>query len=319
MTFINVHHVGKLLVVGLIALTLPSVGQISGSNPVTVGITTTYTYDDGNIYSPYNWLITNGTVNSMSASGTSYSCNVTWGSTCGIGTLTFKKKAIVISTLNVTINAVLATPSTSFTITPYCNYSTITRNSGPPTGETWYWQSSEYGSDTSYPGTDYNVTSAGYYWLRSYACGNWSSALQTSLVHGIVNPAAPSGTNGTRCGPGTVAISATPSGGDDIRWYDASSGGTLLYTGTSYSPYVTALTYFYAASYHTATNCESSSRTLFSAAVSPVPDASASNQTICSGQTTSVSITNPNGVFGTTFSWTVSVSGVSGASNGSGS
>ena len=53
--------------------------------------------------------------------------------------------------------------------------------------------------------------------------------------------------------------------------------------------------------------------------VNPIPNASASNETICSGQSSSVAISNPNGVSGTTFSWIVqSSTNVSGASAGSG-
>ncbi|MEQ1585776.1 MAG: DUF6443 domain-containing protein [Cyclobacteriaceae bacterium] len=53
--------------------------------------------------------------------------------------------------------------------------------------------------------------------------------------------------------------------------------------------------------------------------VKPKPTASASNQSICTGSATAIVITNPNGVSGTTFSWTASASGVTGASSGSGS
>uniref|UniRef100_UPI002FDEE70F PKD-like domain-containing protein n=1 Tax=Ohtaekwangia sp. TaxID=2066019 RepID=UPI002FDEE70F len=54
--------------------------------------------------------------------------------------------------------------------------------------------------------------------------------------------------------------------------------------------------------------------------VKPIPTVAASNQSICSGSSTSVVITNPNGVSGTSFNWTVqSVSNVTGAANGSGS
>jgi len=53
--------------------------------------------------------------------------------------------------------------------------------------------------------------------------------------------------------------------------------------------------------------------------VNPIPVATATPnpQTICSGQATSINITS--GVAGTTFSWTASQSGVTGASNGTGS
>ena len=54
--------------------------------------------------------------------------------------------------------------------------------------------------------------------------------------------------------------------------------------------------------------------------VNPTPDVLASAETVCDGGTTSVAITNPNGVSGTTFSWTIgTVTGtVSGQTAGSG-
>ncbi len=56
----------------------------------------------------------------------------------------------------------------------------------------------------------------------------------------------------------------------------------------------------------------------FVVTVRPVPTAAATAQIICSGQSTSVSITNPNAVSGTTYTWTVSASNVTGALLGSG-
>ncbi len=53
--------------------------------------------------------------------------------------------------------------------------------------------------------------------------------------------------------------------------------------------------------------------------VNPIPDALASNQIICSGQTTSVAISNPNNVSGTAFNWIVqSSSNVTGVNTGNG-
>ncbi len=56
---------------------------------------------------------------------------------------------------------------------------------------------------------------------------------------------APVVTNGTRCGYGPVQLSAI---GNGIKWYDASTGGNQLGTGTSFSPVVSTTTTFYAAS-----------------------------------------------------------------------
>jgi RHS repeat-associated protein len=322
MNFSNPRSRIAYAVVFVLGLVLPAEAQISGSNPVTVGATVTYTYNDGIMYNRRNWQITNGTIVSSTFSGTSNSCTVTWSSTCGTGTLTFRNLNTVISTLNVTINATLATPTGTITTTQFCRYTTLTRSGTPPAGETWYWQTSASGTSTTYSGSTFDITASGFYYLRAYACGAWSAgALNAGHIAGPINPTAPAANSGVRCGPGSVLLTATPgSQGDNIRWYDASSGGTLLHTGTSYTtPSISGLTYYYAATLHTATNCESLSRTLVTASINPVPDASASGQTVCSGQATSISITNPNGVSGTTFSWTASASGVSGASNGSGS
>ena len=52
----------------------------------------------------------------------------------------------------------------------------------------------------------------------------------------------------------------------------------------------------------------------------PIPNVAASDKTICSGSNASIAITNPNGVAGTTFSWTVfSSTNVTGAIPGNGS
>jgi hypothetical protein len=57
----------------------------------------------------------------------------------------------------------------------------------------------------------------------------------------------------------------------------------------------------------------------FVVTVRPVPTATANPQTICSGQSTSILITNPNAVTGTTFSWTVLTStNTTGAAPGTG-
>src|SRR5690606_14171241 len=52
--------------------------------------------------------------------------------------------------------------------------------------------------------------------------------------------------------------------------------------------------------------------------VRAVPEATAANQTICSGESTAIDIINSNAVAGTTFTWTAVSSNVTGASNGSG-
>jgi RHS repeat-associated protein len=61
-------------------------------------------------------------------------------------------------------------------------------------------------------------------------------------------------------GTGKVSLSATADfySATEVRWYDASVGGTLLGTGTSYTtPNISATTSFYVCTYTSATGCES--------------------------------------------------------------
>ena len=56
---------------------------------------------------------------------------------------------------------------------------------------------------------------------------------------------------------------------------------------------------------------------IITVSIKPTPTISASNQTLCSGQSTTITITNPNNVPGTTFTWTASPTNVTGSSGGS--
>jgi len=70
----------------------------------------------------------------------------------------------------------------------------------------------------------------------------------------------------------------------------------------------------------TANGCTGNQETI-TVTVDPIPDIATSvpAQTICNGETTNVTITNPNGVPGTVFNWTVTTTGgVTGATNDSG-
>ncbi|HRH66738.1 MAG TPA: hypothetical protein PLU53_10615, partial [Bacteroidia bacterium] len=92
-----------------------------------------------------------------------------------------------------------------------------------------------------------------------------SNALTSSITI-LPFSSPPTVTNGSRCGTGTVVLSATSP--DSIFWYNASSGGTLLGTGPSYTtPSISGTTTYYAQAGGT---CPSS-RVAVTATVSTVP------------------------------------------------
>lgn len=83
---------------------------------------------------------------------------------------------------------------------------------------------------------------------------------------------APSVTSGVRCGAGSVSLSATAgSGGSDLKWYDQSTGGSVVATGTSYAPNIAGTTTYYVVTYNPTTGCESSPRTAVTATINTVP------------------------------------------------
>lgn len=97
----------------------------------------------------------------------------------------------------------------------------------------------------------------------------------TSSVTIIPYSAAPGVTSGSRCGTGTVSLSATSP--DSIFWYNAASGGTLLGTGATYTtPSISNTTTYYAQAGGT---CPSS-RVAVTATVNAIPN----NPVTTSGQ-----------------------------------
>jgi gliding motility-associated-like protein len=90
----------------------------------------------------------------------------------------------------------------------------------------------------------------------------------------------PTGTNGTRYGTGTLALSATVSSGNTVDWYAAPTGGTALASGTTTytTPSISQTTTYYAETRNIVSGCVSTSRTAVTASVLSCADASLSVQ-----------------------------------------
>jgi len=145
--------------------------------------------------------------------------------------------------------------------------------------------------------------------------------LSNSVV-ASTQPSTPITTGASRCGTGSVALTASGAGVDqDYKWYSALTGGLLLQTGgaTYATPSITATTTYYAVIYNTTvTTCESSPRTAVIATVNALLTAptitAGGSTTFCSGG--SVTLTSS---VGTSFLWstgatTASISPTTGGS-----
>lgn len=104
--------------------------------------------------------------------------------------------------------------------------------------------------------------------------------------------AAPTATNASRCGTGTVGLSASGAAGSQVyRWYAALTGGSVLFTGANYTtPSITTTTNYYVAIFDPAVPGESTRVPATATVVSfatPVLTGP-SSITICSGSSTTL-------------------------------
>lgn len=156
--------------------------------------------------------------------------------------------------------------------TPACSTTTLIATGG--TNGTIYWQNTtNNGTSTALEAASMIVTASGTYYFRAVAPNGCWGAQGSRTVTINPLPALPGGTNGARCGPGTVALAATPPAGCTIDWYaDPTGGSPLLSSSNAFTtPSLTNTTVYYAESRNTTTGCISSTRRAVTATVNPFP------------------------------------------------
>jgi uncharacterized protein (TIGR02145 family) len=173
-----------------------------------------------------------GATYTATASGTYYirsknSCG-TW-SGCGSAT--------------VTVQSAPATPPNPTSNSPQTGSVTITRSGTPPSGETWYWQGTSCGTNTSLgSGTTFTATASGTYYLRARnTSGTWSTSC--GVVSVTVNtdagtPANPPNPTSNSPQQSSVIITrtGTPPAGETWYWQGTSCGtNTNLGSGSTFT------------------------------------------------------------------------------------
>jgi len=100
-------------------------------------------------------------------------------------------------------------------------------------------------------------------------------------INSILTP--PSATGATRCGPGIVNLEATPIAGQAIDWYSNSTGGSIIYTGNTFTTNEATSKSYFAEARDELTGCLSSSRTEVSVVIIPFNTVSvaSSSPTLC--------------------------------------
>ena len=188
---------------------------------------------------------------------------------------------------NVTVTAANTNPVFSWTSTP-AGYTSEVQN---PTGVTPSVSST------------YTVTAT-----NNYGC---SASATTTSVTVTPAPAVPTSAGNSRCGAGTVALTASVAGGNTVDWYANPTGGSPLAGGTGTlnftTPSISATTTYYAQARNTTSGCVSTSRTAVVATINQTPTiTSPFTGKGCSGFVFNATPTNvDDGVVpaGTTYTW----------------
>jgi hypothetical protein len=206
---------------------------------------------------------------------------------------------------------VYTTPGLSAPITPVnpaiCNGGSVVLSGTVSGGNPPYTYSWSNGSSISTT----TAAAVGTYTLTvSDNTTGCAPLVQSVTVTAAATPAAPTASGATICAGTATTLTATNPGGT-YKWYSAASGGTLLFTGASFTtPVLNANTTYYVET--TVSSCPSA-RTAVLVTVTPTPAApTAAGATICAGNTTTLSATAPGG----TYDWFSAATGGSSLATG---
>jgi hypothetical protein len=140
--------------------------------------------------------------------------------------------------------------------------------------------------------------------------GGCVSLARTPVVAVIKSfPTVTSTTPASRCGNGTVTLTATLNNEGGINWFDAATAGTLVGTGNFTTPSLTTTTTYYAEA--VANGCSSTSRSAVVATIKPIPTIASADVSRCDAGTVTFEATSPG-----TISWFVAASGGSSIASG---
>ena len=192
--------------------------------------------------------------------------------------------------------------------TTVCSGQTTTLTATLAVGESVNWYSAATGgaslASTAAFTTPVLTTGITYYVeITRNGCVNSERNPVQVLVDNPVLPVVDVSSSTICSGQSATLSVQTPVVGTTYNWYDAASGGNLLFTGTSFTtPALTANTDYYVEA--VIGSCSTPTRTAVNLTINPlpaVPNFASSDVIIQSGQTVALSVSNP--VAGVEYNW----------------
>lgn len=216
--------------------------------------------------------------------------------------------------VTITVTSQQPAPTLSATQTQVCSGGSATISvTNPVSGITYNWYDAATAGNLVFTGTSYTVTNvtanASYFVEAATSAGCTSSSRTETDITVIPVPPSPqvqaSAGGLSVCTGSSASLSiVNPDANDVYRWYDAATGGTLLYTGVQFNtPPLTAQTTYYVEA-ATAGNCNPSARTAVTVNVNSLPATPVlvnNNVSVCAGSSATLQISSPDG--STTYQW----------------
>ncbi|MGE5318503.1 MAG: beta strand repeat-containing protein, partial [Chloroflexota bacterium] len=195
--------------------------------------------------------------------------------------------AIVSNEVAVTVSAIPNAPTVGSITQPGCTVATgSVQLTGLPASGSWTLTRNPGGTTTTGSGTSTVISGLGT-GTYTFTVTNSSGCTSTSSSNVVINaqPISPTITgtmSSSRCGSGTLTLSATASEGT-VNWYSKEIGGSLLATGNNFTtPRLTASTNYYVEANDGV--CISSSRVAVAATIITPPSITAMGSgTFCAG------------------------------------
>jgi gliding motility-associated-like protein len=281
------------IVVDTIPTACMTATPLSGCTPVSVATTNCST---GGALS-YQWFI-DGVLTYTTATIPNQNFTAPAGNTAvnhSIHLHVFNHCGVDDTTVTITVHPLVVASVTPFSST-ICAGSSVTFTQASQ-GDllTYNWTFGNGNTSTSATPPAQTYATAGTYNVLLTVTGFCGTDTASAIV--VVNPipVAPTVLPASICAGATATLTATAPGGT-YQWYNAAVGGTLLFTGASYTtPVLSATTTYYVQS--TSLGC-TGPRVAVTVTVNPAPVAPAVlGATICAGSTATLTATAPGGTY----------------------